>query len=97
MQVINVNLSKIPKELIFKSEKTGESFITLVVDSRKEADQYGNDLSVSISQSKEQREQKQQKIYCGSGKTYTFAKAEPTPQTYATATANTADTDDLPF
>ena len=38
-----------------KVEKNGKHYINLVVDTKKETDQYGNTHTVYVSQSKEQR------------------------------------------
>ena len=53
-----------------KNEKNGKHYINLVVDTKKETDQYGNTHTVYVSQSKEQREAKEPKKYVGNGKEY---------------------------
>lgn len=51
-------------------------YASLVVDKRKEKDQYENTHTVSLSQSKEQRAEKAKKQYVGNGKEYSFEKKE---------------------
>jgi hypothetical protein len=51
-------------------------YATLVVDKRKEKDQYDNTHTVSNSQSQEERAEKAKKKYCGNGKEYVFEKKE---------------------
>lgn len=92
MKVISVCLSDLPKDKITTSEKNGKKYISLVVDDRKEADQYGNDLTVYVNPTKEEREAKVAKVYVGQGKTFNFDK-KPSPQT----AASSYDNDDLPF
>ncbi len=86
MQIISICLSDIPKENITKSDKNGKSYISLVVNSRKEPDQFGNTLTVTVSQTKIERERKEKKTYVGSGKEYNY---KPTNKD--------SDTDDLQF
>ena len=58
------------KPHLTKSEKNGKYYINLVVDTKKETDQYGNTHTIYVSQSKEQREAKEPKKYVGNGKEY---------------------------
>lgn len=69
---ISVCLSDLPKDKITTSEKNGKKYISLIVDERKEADNYGNTHSVAVSQTKEEREAKEKKVYCGQGKAFNF-------------------------
>jgi len=98
MIAININLSDIPKDKIFKGKKG--DYITLIVDERKQPDNYGNTHTVYITQSKEDREAKKDKIYIGSGKLYTFEKktySESQPPKSNTPFTNEVETDSLPF
>lgn len=64
-----------------KNEKNGKHYINLVVDTKKETDQYGNTHTVYVSQSKEQREAKQPKSYVGNGKEFKFSNSpQETPK-----------------
>lgn len=90
MKVISICLSDLPKAKITEG-KNGKKYINLVVDSRKEKDNYGNDLTVYVNQTKEEREAKVKKEYVGSGKTYEFVK------TVEAEVVGTVDDDDLPF
>ena len=51
-------------------------YASLVIDKRKEVDQYDNTHTVSNNQSKEERAEKAKKQYCGNGKEYNFEKKE---------------------
>lgn len=72
MIVASICLSDIPAEARKKSDKNGKIYTTIVIDERKEADQFGNTHSVAINQTKEQRDNKEKKLYIGSGKEYKF-------------------------
>jgi len=77
MIVASICATDIPKDAITVSEKNGKKYFTIVIDPKKQADQYGNTHAVSMSQTKEQREAKASKIYVGNGKEYNFgAKKE---------------------
>lgn len=76
MEVISICLSDIPKEKIVKAAN-GKKYINIVVDTKREADKYGNTLNVYISQSKEEREAKENKVYVGNGKVYNFNLNKP--------------------
>ena len=82
-----------------KNEKNGKHYINLVVDTKKETDQYGNTHTVYVSQSKEQREAKEPKKYVGNGKEYKSQHNAP-KQVETKPTENKSDVapiDDLPF
>lgn len=96
MITVSIELSKVPKEQIV--EKNGKKYLNIVVDNRKEPDQYGNTHTVYMSQSKEDRTNKVPKVYIGNGKEYTFG-GQPTanisnPNQYNPSPENV---DDLPF
>lgn len=89
MQVLSICLSDIPKDRITRANN-GKAYVNIVVDTRREADQFGNTLSVYISQTKEERDRRENKTYIGSGKEYKFNTTQPINQTDEV-------TDDLPF
>jgi hypothetical protein len=96
MITVSIDLTKIPKEQIV--EKNGKKYLNVVVDTRREADQYGNTHTVYMSQTKEQREQKHPKVYIGSGKEYVFNNTPTyTQTTHDNNPANGGAVDDLPF
>jgi hypothetical protein len=64
-----------------KNEKNGKHYISLVVDTKKEPDNYGNTHAVYASQTKEQRAAKTPKQFVGNGKEYTSQHSRPTPET----------------
>jgi hypothetical protein len=76
---ISICLSDIPKEAITTSKTNGKKYLSLIVDERKEKDNYGNTHSVALSQTKEQREAKEKKVYLGNGKEYIFGGQKQQP------------------
>ena len=71
-------------------------YASLVVDKRKEKDQYENTHTVSLSQSKEQRAEKAKKQYVGNGKEYSFEKKEySSPVNQQESESHVTDLDDL--
>ncbi len=82
-----------------KNEKNGKHYISLVVDTKKEPDNYGNTHAVYASQTKEQRAAKTPKQFVGNGKEYTSQHSRPTPETTTKPQSNSNDApvDDLPF
>jgi hypothetical protein len=77
MIVQSIDLNKIPQECI--TEKDGKRWVNIVVDTRKEADQYGNTHVVYMSQSKEDRAAKKAKNYVGNGKEFKFENKTDLP------------------
>ena len=71
MIVISICLSDIPEDKITTSSN-GKKYVNIVVDQRKEKDQYDNTHIVYMSQSKDERQAKVPKKYVGNGKEYTF-------------------------
>jgi len=81
-----------------KNEKNGKHYISLVVDTKKETDKFGNTHTAYISQSKEQREAKTPKSYVGNGKEFKFNLSSPTPETTTKPQSNSNDASDfIPF
>ena len=64
---LSINLSKIDKDKIFKSEKTGNQYLSLTGFISEEPDQFGNQVSVHERQSKEEREAEVTRNYLGNG------------------------------
>jgi hypothetical protein len=108
MQNLSICLSDIPESKITKG-KNGKKYFNITTDTRREPDNFGNDLSVFISQTKEERTSRQPKIYVGSGKTFNFERREQpeAPATKAeypinkheapTYSGDSNEPDDLPF
>jgi hypothetical protein len=71
MIVTSICLSDIPEDKITISSN-GKKYVNIVVDQRKEKDQYDNTHTVYMSQSKDERQAKVPKKYVGNGKEYTF-------------------------
>jgi hypothetical protein len=71
MIVTSICLSDIPEDKITTSSN-GKKYVNIVVDQRKEKDQYDNTHTVYMSQSKDERQAKIPKKYVGNGKEYTF-------------------------
>jgi hypothetical protein len=82
-----------------KNEKNGKHYVSVVIDSRKETDKFGNTHTAYISQSKEQREAKQPKSYVGNGKEFKFNSSSPTPETTTSKeiTEDAIEEIELPF
>lgn len=93
---VSICLSDLPKDRITKSEKNGKKYINLVVDQRKEPDNYGNTHTCYVGQSKEEREAKTPKVYCGNGKEIVFKDA-PKPNAPVDFIGDAAENMDLPF
>jgi hypothetical protein len=71
MIVTSICLSDIPEDKITVSSN-GKKYVNIVVDQRKEKDQYDNTHTAYMSQSKDERQAKVPKKYVGNGKEYTF-------------------------
>ena len=104
-QLINISicLSDLPKESITTFEKNGKKYINLVVDEKREPDQYGKTHSVYVSQTKEEREAKTPKAYVGHGKAVNFnangqsGTSMPNVGKVAENASNEVYDDSLPF
>ena len=103
MIVINVCLSDIPRDMIVKG-KNGKSYCKMVVNKRREKDQYDNDHTVYMSVSKE--DSGKPKVYVGSGREIIFkskntapAHQQPVQNDLTDMNINDIDNDtsDLPF
>lgn len=79
MIVASICATDIPKDAITVSEKNGKKYFSIVIDEKKQPDNYGNTHAVSINQSKEQRDAKAPKVYVGNGKEFVFSKKEVKP------------------
>jgi len=55
LRTMNICLSDIPKNKMFKSKKTGKYYINLQTWDYDQTDQYKNDFSVSIIPTEEER------------------------------------------
>lgn len=66
---LDIDLSSLPKDKI-QEGKNGHKYIKLTVGTMRQADKWGNDLTVWAAQSKEERESKADRLYCGKGKTF---------------------------
>ena len=95
---ISLELSSIPKNLIFKHEN-GKSYINITISEMKEPDKFGKTHTVFISQSKEEREAKKEKIYIGKGKEIVFGNNSKSTETKKESVSEPyEDCDDsLPF
>lgn len=101
LRVVNLCLTDIPKEKIYKSEKSGKSYISLVIGDKDQKDQYDNDVSVTIAQTKEERQARTNKIYVGNGRKYkvtnTEAKKAASNKPEYEPFDQSDEKDDLPF
>lgn len=64
----SINLSKMDKTKLFKSESSGHFFLNIAVWVNDEEDDYGNHASIQQQQSKEDREAGAPRIYLGNMK-----------------------------
>jgi hypothetical protein len=71
MIVTSICLLDIPEDKITTSSN-GKKYVNIVVDQRKEKDQYDNTHTAYMSQTKDERQAKVPKKYVGNGKEYTF-------------------------
>jgi hypothetical protein len=71
MIIADLCLSDIP-ESARTVGKNGKVYAKVVIDTRKEADQFGNTHTVYMNQTKEEREAKTPKAYIGSAKEIVF-------------------------
>lgn len=97
MEVISICLSDLPKENMIESTTNGKKYINLVIDKRKEADKFGNTLTVYVSQSKEERERGDKRNYVGNGKEYNFNNQQSNSQHPQVTPMQNDSADDLPF
>jgi hypothetical protein len=79
---LKIEVTKIPKDWLFKSEKTGKIYADIKVGQRQTPDEYGNTHYAYMQKSKDD-----EKVYVGNGKTVDFAPKESAP----------IESDDLPF
>jgi hypothetical protein len=95
--IINVSLrvDKLPKEK-FVSGKDGAVYYNFTVGVNDDANQYGQNVSLTDSQTQEEREAKKPKVYLGNGNVvWTNGEIKTAPKKDK-ATASVED-DSLPF
>lgn len=90
---ISICLTDLPKGKITEG-KNGKKYMELIVDKRKEVDQYGKTHTVYVSQTKDERDAKTPKAYVGNGKEFIFNQQPEQP--YAGELPK-EESDDLPF
>jgi hypothetical protein len=101
MRIIScsIDVTKIDKTKLVEG-KNGAKYFNFDVIVNDEPNQYGKDVSISLSQTKEERTAKEKKVFIGSGKT--VWKKEPQAGTnYAAPAQNNSsapvEDDSLPF
>ena len=72
--MIVLNIKK--QDIKWTEHKNGNSYATIVVETRKELDKFDNTHTVYNGQTKEQRAEKAKKEYCGNGKEFKFDKKQ---------------------
>lgn len=97
----SIDLAKIDTSKIVAG-KNGAKYYNISINVNDEADQYGNNASITTNQSKEERDAKAPKTYLGNGKTVWSSQGTPTPTQQAaskkvSAPVQSNDLDDLPF
>lgn len=100
----SICLTDIPKDKIWKSEKTGKQYLNINVWINDDADKFGNNGSIQVNQTKEEREAKDTKVYVGNlkfveAKQQTAAANVPVKKSAPAAPVEDAVIvdDDLPF
>jgi hypothetical protein len=98
-----IKLDKL-KTLVSTLEKKGEKGISLTIGINDEANDYGQNVSASVSQSKEDREAGKPKFWVGKGKTFWSNNGEFKPERVDKQAAQAPEaskegdeTDELPF
>jgi hypothetical protein len=100
----SICLTDIPKDKIWKSEKTGKQYLNINVWINDDADKFGNNGSIQVNQTKEEREAKDTKVYVGNlkfveAKQQNAAANVPVKKSAPAAPVEDAEIvdDDLPF
>ena len=89
----SICLSDLDKSKLKKADN-GKIYLNGVINARKEADKFGNNLTLSFSKTKEEREAKAETVYIGGfAKSIIFDEAGSQP----TFTDAPVDENDLPF
>lgn len=95
----SIDLTKIDKSRIVPG-KNGAQYYNISINVNDEADQYGNNASVTTNQSKEERDAKTPKVYLGNGKTVWSSHGTPASVQAPVApkvSVPVVASDDLPF
>lgn len=100
-----IDLSKIDKSRIVKTDKSGQPFkngqqfydVTIILND--EPDRFGQDVSIANGQTKEEREAKAKRTFIGNGKTIFSKEAQQkeTPASNQNPSSSAPADDDLPF
>jgi len=86
------------KTLVSTLEKKGEKGISFTISINDEVNNYGQNVSATVSQSKEDREAKNPKFYLGNGRTFWSNKGEfIPPKKEKEQQPHTSNDDVLPF
>lgn len=93
---ISICLSDIPRSAIYEAQN-GKKYLSLDIIAKKEKDQYGKDIAVSLSQTKEQREAKADTVWLGNGRTFLFEQVQQPQAQQAAPEVKQETDDDLPF
>ena len=101
----SIDLTKIDKSKILKTDKNGQPFkngaqyLNLQIVLNDNTDDYGNDCAIRLNQSKEERESGIKAVYLGNGKTVWSSEpaVENIPVHNAEVVTETESSDGLPF
>lgn len=95
---LNICLSDIPAEARIKG-RNGKTYCNLIISARREPDQFGNDITLTVSRSEQERKQKKPVVYVGAGKSRLFdiQPAAPVRKSAKGTPAGFTPLDDLPF
>lgn len=93
---VKIDLSKIDKSKIYKTEK-GSSYYEFTLSINDKTSEYGDNISATESQTKEQRDNKEKKSFIGGGKVIWVGDGISVAEKRGSLTTASAPSDDLPF
>jgi hypothetical protein len=94
---VKIDLSKIDKSKIYKTEK-GSSYYEFTLSINDKTSEYGDNISATESQTKEQRDNKEKKSFIGGGKVIWVGDGISVAEKRGSLTTASAPNDDsLPF
>lgn len=71
-QILNIDVTALLSSAKLRVASNGRQYINIVVEKRREADRFGNDLAVVVEPTHEERMNRTPLVYCGSGETLVF-------------------------
>lgn len=87
---LDIDLTMLPGGCV-REARNGHRYLKLTVGTMKQADKFGNDLTIWVTQTKEERDSRAERAYVGKGKTFGEKKQPDLPITRGNIKS------DLPF